>query len=209
MIERDFARIFKSGDEALKHHEIQRVQGVLASESEAVTDEGDRIKKAYEEGVAVGERLGREAAGALIEQQNRLLADLVQEVRRLRDSLLKDAEQMIAGLSLEIAKKVIREQLEVHPELVLGQVREAIARLKEVGTVRVLVNPDDVPLLQAVRETLEKGFDGTVSLQVEGDATISRGGCLVETPAHLVDARLEAQLVRIGEALREKKGAAG
>jgi flagellar assembly protein FliH len=200
MSKREFARILRPGDpDAVKRYALHDV-GVLTPA--AADGEPDPVKVAYEQGVLAGEARVREETGLLLEQQNRVLTMLVQEVRRLHDDLLTEAEDLVAGLALTIAEKIIREQVQALPNLVVTQVREAVARVRDVGAIRVEVHPDDVPLLHTARERLEQAFDGAVTLQIEPRVTIARGGCQIETPARVVDARLEAQLLRLGEALR-------
>jgi flagellar biosynthesis/type III secretory pathway protein FliH len=41
-----------------------------------------------------------------------------------------------------------------------------------------------------------------VTMKIEGDPTVSRGGCLLETPTRVVDATIDAHLARYGEALK-------
>jgi flagellar assembly protein FliH len=203
MTERDFARILKPGEtEPVRSYALQDV-GAIAGGS------GDSVKRAYEQGMVAGEQRAKTASALLLEEQNRLLTLLIEEVRRVHSAILAEADETIAGLAMEVAGKVIRRQVADLPEMVVEQVREAVARVKEGGTIRVQVHPDDVPLVQAAREAIEKALDGIATLQIESRPTITRGGCQVETPARLVDARLEVQLARLGEALRRRHSSSG
>jgi flagellar biosynthesis/type III secretory pathway protein FliH len=71
--------------------------------------------------------------------------------------------------------------------------------------VKICVNPLDLPQLEAARRALAERADGALSIKLEGDPSILRGGCRVHTSSRLVDASLETQLLRIGEALRERE----
>ncbi|HZS11888.1 MAG TPA: FliH/SctL family protein [Nitrospirales bacterium] len=200
--DRDFARILKPGEtDPVKTYALQDVA--------VLTDGGgsgaDTLRQAYEKGIAAGEQRAKDASVLLLEEQNRLLTRLIEELKHLHASILTDTEDMIAGLAVEVASKVIRRQIAELPEMVVEQVREAVGRVKEGGPIRVLVHPEDAPLVQAAREAIEKTFEGTVSLQIEPRPTITRGGCQVETPARLVDARIEVQLARLGDALRRRE----
>jgi flagellar biosynthesis/type III secretory pathway protein FliH len=46
---------------------------------------------------------------------------------------------------------------------------------------------------------------GLLSLKFETDPSISPGGCLVHTSSLLIDATLDTQLLRLGEALRKRE----
>lgn len=162
----------------------------------------------YEKGLAEGEKRAREKFGVQTERQHALLAQVVKQIEQASVGLLGKVEEQVAGLAFEIARKVIHQVAEERRELVLSHVQNAVGRIRDSakagGLVRVRVHPTDVPFLEAARDTIATNFDGPVSLAVESDASISPGGCRVETDTRLVDATLEAQLVRLGEALRRK-----
>jgi flagellar assembly protein FliH len=203
LIERDFARILKpSGADSAT---VYQPAAIVLLGSDSGPDQGpDREQQAYERGVAAGEQQVRQEVAVLVERQGQLLENLIQELKTTRELLLKDAEEPIAALALEIARKVLHDEAAALRDAIVAQAREAIARVREGGPVKVLVNPQDVPLLEDAREAIAKTFEETVTLQVVGDARISKGGCIVETPVRLVDARIEVQLARIAEALKQK-----
>jgi flagellar biosynthesis/type III secretory pathway protein FliH len=199
----DFALILKSnGPDARPQYEIRDL-AALSAGAEAPA-EPDRFREAYERGVAEGLKQGQAETAALLERQGQLLTALIQELQVMRDSLLRDAEEPVAGLAFEIARKVIHEQAPALRDVIVAQAKDAIAKVREGGPVKVLVHPHDAPVLEEAREAVATAFEGSVTLQVEPDPRISRGGCLVETPVRLVDARIEAQLARIAEALKQK-----
>ncbi len=162
----------------------------------------------YERGLADGEKRAREKMAVQTERQHALLGQVVKQIEQTSVGLLGKVEEQVAGLAFEIARKVIHQAAEERRELVMSQVQQAVGRIRESakagGMVRVRVHPADVPFLEAARDTIAKNFDGPVSLVVESDAAISPGGCRVETETRLVDATLEVQLLRLGEALKRK-----
>lgn len=199
MIAHDFARILKTADaESAKTYQLEPVPA-----SPDACEHESREKLAYERGVADGTQQARAEAADLLERQCRLLTALVQELRLTRDLWFKDAEEPIAALALAVVRKVLREQGDGLRDAVVAQVREAVAKVREGGPMKVLVNPGDASLLEEAREAIAASFDGALTLQVEADPRISSGGCLVETPSRVVDARIEVQLARIAEALRQ------
>ena len=87
-------------------------------------------------------------------------------------------------------------------EQIVAQAKTALAVLKEPGRVTIDVHPADVPTLEAIRGELSQVGDLTLSLHIEPDLTLSRGSCVVQTANRIVDASLDTQLLRLGEALR-------
>ncbi len=155
----------------------------------------------YMRGLAEGERHAREQMGKL-RQQETVVAGLVRQLADACASLPERLEAEVVTLAFDIARKVIHTCAETQRELVVAQAKEAIARVGDGKAIRILVHPRDLPLLEEAGRELTAGLDGPVSLKIESDARISPGGCLVQTPTHLVDATVEGQLTRIAEALR-------
>lgn len=202
MIGRDMTRVLRPGGTApVTAYQLQKV---TALEPDArLPEEPGAEREAYERGVAAGEQRVREEAVGLIAQQNGLLAALVQELRLYRDSVLNGAEEAVAALALAIAGKVLHDQGDTLREAIQSQAREAVSRIREGGPVKIRVHPCDAPLLEPACEAITKAFNGDVTLQIESDPKLTRGGCLVETAVRLIDARIEVQLARIGQALRQ------
>lgn len=198
--------IAKGPVRVLKPAGAQPVQAYALQALGGQSEEKQREQRAYERGLVDGERRAREETLAPLERQNALLGALGAEVRALREAVLRDAEEAVAALALEIAWKVVRERGEALRDRVVAQAQELVGRVRDGGPLRVLVHPQDVPVLEAARDVLAGAADGA-ALEVQGDPRISRGGCLVETPARLADARIEVQLARLGEALREQRDA--
>ena len=103
-----------------------------------------------------------------------------------------------------IAQKVLRELVTEKREVIVTQVRTALAHLHESGLVRIRVHPSDLPLLEASRAALSQTPHGLLTLKFETDPGISPGGCLVQAQSLLIDATLDTQLLRLGEALRKR-----
>ncbi|WP_447972071.1 FliH/SctL family protein [Nitrospira sp. Kam-Ns4a] len=205
MIAKEFARVLKpEGAAALQPYELQAV----TSPGARAAEEPAREQRAYERGVADGERRVQEQMLAPLERQNALLTALVREIRAHREAWLRDAEDLVAGLALEIAAKVLRERSEALGAAVAAQARELVARIRDGGPFTIRVHPQDVPVLEGFRAALAAAGEGA-AVEIQSDPRVSRGGCLVETPSRLADARLEVQLARLGEALRRREGREG
>jgi flagellar biosynthesis/type III secretory pathway protein FliH/FixJ family two-component response regulator len=157
---------------------------------------------AYQRGIVEGERRAREQVGPVHERQGALLATAVTEFERARATTIKKAEEDVTDLALAIASKIVRECIDEKRDLVQRQVREAIARVRDSREVLIRVHPDDRASIEGIRETLFSLFEGPVTMKIEGDLGVAKGGCLLETPTRLIDATIDAQLARLGEALK-------
>jgi flagellar assembly protein FliH len=203
VILQEYARILKPDRTGpLQAYPLEHAAGPLSDTSSVLDQDPERV--AYERGVAAGEQRMKQEIADLLERQNALLETLIREIRASREAWLKDADEPIAALALAIARKVLHEQSDLLQQAIVEQTRQALERVRGAGPVTVRVNPDDVAILQQQREALTALYEGPLPLHVEADARISRGGCLVETPERVVDARIETQLARIAEALKQK-----
>ena len=156
----------------------------------------------YQRGIVEGERRSREQAAGLHERQQALLASAVAAFERARAMMIKQVEEEVTDLALAIASKIVRESIDEKRDLVQRLVLEAIARVRDSREVLIRVHPEDLASIEDVRATFVSLFEGPVTIKLEGDRGVGRGGCVLETPTRLIDATIDAQLARLGEALK-------
>lgn len=95
--------------------------------------------------------------------------------------------QAIADAAVQLARRVVRAELAVRPEVVAEAAQQAVqAVLLSARHIRVRVHPDDLPLVaQGAADTL-----AARGARLDADAGIERGGCVVESDLGTVDARI-------------------
>jgi flagellar assembly protein FliH len=79
--------------------------------------------------------------------------------------------------------------------------REAIRRIVGVEIITVRVHPEDEALVRSHRSALLSSSDSVREIVIEGDESIERGGCILESATGNVDARIGSQLRQIETAL--------
>lgn len=158
----------------------------------------------FERGVAEGEKRATERVAALRQREQALVSSLTAQLEASWRNLHDTVEEEVASLSFMIAQKVLRELVTEKREVIVTQVRTALTHLHESGLVRIRVHPSDLPLLEASRAALSQTPHGVLTLKFEMDPGISPGGCLVQAQSLLIDATLDTQLLRLGEALRKR-----
>ncbi|PKO24554.1 MAG: flagellar assembly protein FliH [Betaproteobacteria bacterium HGW-Betaproteobacteria-8] len=152
------------------------------------------FKKGYTKGMKEGYEAGMQKAA---EHEQAIV-----ELARTFTSSLKEADEKIAGelltLALDIAKAMLKTNLDINHNRVLAVVKESIRYLPIVNQpARILLNPVDVEAvkLNLAEELAEGGW-----LIIE-DQAIERGGCMVETPSNQIDATNSTRWKRISNAL--------
>lgn len=159
-------------------------------------------QQAYDEGYAQGHDAGY-AAGA---QQIRTEIGQVQAVMQQLQTELNQVDvqlaQSLLNLSLEIARKMVGQTLQVNPEIILGIVGEAIGNLPHFNQhAHLVLHPEDVDL---VRKHMGDQLSQT-GWKLLSDPRIERGGCRIETAHTKVDATVEARWKRIVESIGQDK----
>jgi len=159
-------------------------------------------EQARKEGYDEGHEAGHADA---IEAGKLATAEELQHVRALADTFstaLQDADQLIANevldLALQLAKGMLKNALQVKPELILPIVRDAIEYLPVLQQPALLVlHPDDAAMVRAgIGEELDKG-----GWRVVEDPSVGRGGCKVDTATNQIDATAAARWQRLSHAL--------
>lgn len=158
----------------------------------------------FERGVAEGEKRATDRLSTMRQREQALTTSLMAQLESSWRSLHDTVEEEVASLSFMIAQKVLRDLVTEKRDVIVTQVRTALAHLHESGLVRIRVHPSDVPVLEASRAALSQTPHGSLTLKFESDSAVSPGGCLVQAQSLLIDATLDTQLLRLGEALRKR-----
>lgn len=159
-------------------------------------------REGFEKGYGDGYREGKEAALREVREILTRLQGVLGELEGFRKKALEGFQEDILRLSVAIAKKVIRRELEIDPGGLLEVIKEAIRRVTEDDVIRVHVSPEDLELVRRHREEILKDLGDSTKLILYPDPEVTPGGCFVETEFAEVDARIETQLEAILEGLR-------
>ena len=173
-----------------------RSEELLREASEDVTEAG---RAGYAAGLERGYAEGLAAARGELAQALALVQAAAREGQGVRDEIVRGAEADIVGLALAALEEVVGVRAEHDRELVAETVRRALERLGAQEVVHVNVHPEDV---EHVRAWLSEQGAPAAAWEVRGDGSVAIGGCLIDTTAGQVDARLDVQLAQVAEQLR-------
>ena len=160
-------------------------------------------KEAYEKGFAQGEKDGLELGIAKAEKMAANLENLLAEIAQLRSSIGKQYEREIVALVYAIAGTIIQTQVNFSESVVRDTILAALELTAEKNDICIKISPDDFEYVEKVRPALFSNMPTLKALVVTPDASIARGGCMLETPGGDVDARIETQLANILQSLKE------
>ncbi len=144
---------------------------------------------------------GRDAAAAELTET---LAAAALEAASVRVQAEPAALRLAGRLAARMAEKIVGRAVEVEPDALTAIAAQALAASRaRAGLIKLRVNPDDRAALERdeARRALLARFEGGVELELVDDAAVTRGGCVVETAAVRLDARLETQLAALERAV--------
>jgi flagellar assembly protein FliH len=153
-------------------------------------------REAFTKGYAQGERAGLEAGGKRAEAMLRRVAQTIEELGGLRQSLIQETEREMVQLALTLARRVVHREVTLDPELAAALAHVALDRLGTTTPATIRLNPEDYTIVAQ-----DGARWGTTPVTVVPDPSISRGGCLVESAFGSVDATIERQFDELSRAL--------
>lgn len=140
----------------------------------------------YRDGMAALDAFKHSFAQQISAQVGTVVKNFDAELRTLED----DMATSIARIAVELARQVVRSELEQRPELIARVAHDAVEALQlSARHVRVRVHPDDYPLVQqGAGEEMQAR-----EAQLIPDAEVPRGGVRVDADIASVDATIAAR----------------
>ena len=158
-------------------------------------EEAENIKKsAFEEGY----RDGLEKAYNDIQEFRTKFSEFMNAKKEVFEFIAPD----IMEISLDIAKKIIKKEVESDPQIILNTIIEILKTVsKNEPKVSIRVKPQALPFIKdAIQNvTYQYGIDAKINLIA--DPSIDSGGCVFETNNGIVDASIDTQLEIIKKTL--------
>ena len=152
---------------------------------------------AYEEGRQEGLAAANTEFQKKVAESVRAFDNVGQAIRQSHEEFLASLEPDVLRLISAIIQRILLREARMDPLVVQQTVRNALENLVQRERVTVRLNPMDFAAMREQSIDLGARVDGIVDLVVAPDDTVGPGGCIVETDALTVDARLDRQLERI------------
>ena len=137
-----------------------------------------------------------------LRQETRTAIDALEaalvEAHELRGQILAEAEEQLVDLAVDIARKVLAQEIEAGRYEIEPIVAEALKRVPARRDVVVHLHPEDHARCMEAREGGES--DGPVTYKA--DTSVGRAGCVLETDEGVIESSVEPHLEDIREALK-------
>jgi flagellar biosynthesis/type III secretory pathway protein FliH len=144
-----------------------------------------------------------EARQAELSHTNAMLRNVIAKLSDLCDKTLANHEEEVAGLAVEIARKILVQKVETGDYEIEAIVKEALKNAPPRQELVVHLNPQDLVHLQKAQE------DGSVEtfggIKFVPDQSIGRAECRIESPKGIIESFIDEHLERIRKALEQAK----
>lgn len=158
-------------------------------------EESENIKKyAYDEGYSAGIKKATEDLQIFREQ----IAKFMNAKKEVFEYIAPD----ILEISVDIAKKIIKRELESNPQIILDTIIDVLRKIsKSESKVVVRVKPDAVEFVKDAIPNFTYQYGIETQINVVADPSIDDGSCIFQTNNGIVDASIDTQLEIIKKAL--------
>jgi flagellar assembly protein FliH len=168
--------------------------GAPAANAEDATRE---LQARLEQERAAAFEAGRQAAQNAARQESQAhyerLSRSIEELAGCRLRYRRETEREVVQLSLEIARRILRRELTIDPEAILGLLRAGLESVSLREVLEVRIHPAHV---DAVRNALQR-MGAPEAISIVGDPHLEPGAVSVETRRGGFDASAETQLEEI------------
>jgi len=146
-------------------------------------------------------REAQAASEASLAQLNSLIAALPSQI----ETRLQAAEDDMLALSFEVVCRLLGESA-ARPDVLRAHLQQSMAALRNRPLVAIHLHADDLASLD--KAGVIAAMPGDPAVRWLASTEVSLGGCILETPEGGLDARFEAQLQALREALERGRAAA-
>jgi len=150
-------------------------------------------EQAYRRGLEEGARAERVRADARCATALEAVARAAEHLESLAGEFATDRERDTQAVALAAARHIVQHELTIDTLRVGELVRRAIELLPHDHVMEVRMNPQDLETLRAGLAALSPAGPH-VRIEWRADASIERGGFVIETPHRIIDGRADVAL---------------
>jgi flagellar assembly protein FliH len=191
--------IHKAREEAalILHETKLQAEKILSEANEKAELMYAEIKqKAKEEGYRHGEMLAQQHYNDLINEAQ----DFKNKCETLYQDALSSLEKELVDLILNIAAKVVGDEIKNNREAVLNLITDTIESCTNHQHVILKVSAEDYEFVFENREKIYSKVSELDELEIRKDPALAPGSCIVDTGFGLVDGSCDTRLENIREA---------
>jgi len=164
-----------------------------AAEKEARKLMSDAKENGHREGFEAGYLEGRREAQSVIDEA----AELRKFLDNRRDDIYEEAEEQMVQLVLDIAKKVISDELTQNKEAILSLVKKALQKCAFKKMLVLKVSPLDFDFILENKGRICMMVEGISDIEIVSELSLDQGSCIIETPSGEINSSMDIQIKEI------------
>ncbi len=159
------------------------------------------IEAIRQEAYTRGKKDGKAEAEKKLHSTTRSLADGLEQISGLRQSLLSKSKEDMVRLVMAVARQVIQEDVAEKQDIIVRTVKKSLEAAVAADEYYIRVHPEDLEIVKEHEPLFLAAMKGLQNIHFMADESIARGGCVAESRAGDVDATIESQLAEIEDHL--------
>ncbi|HYF83057.1 MAG TPA: FliH/SctL family protein [Clostridia bacterium] len=166
---------------------------VAAADMEAQNLKSVAIESGYKEGYDSGYVEGRREAQSIVDEA----AELREFLDIRKEKFYQEAEEQVVQLVLELARKVIGDELTQNNETILSLVNQALQKCAFRKKLVLKISPQDSNFILENKDRICMMVEGISDIDIVSDLSLTQGSCIIETPSGEINSSIDVQIKEI------------
>ena len=166
-------------------------------------DDRSLVSRAQQEAINIKENAKAEGYKEGLEKAQQDISRLSNAVNKFlgaKEEIYKEISPKILDISMEVAKKIIKQEIETNKDILIGIIMDAMEQLsKNEKHITLKVSPEDRDYVKANIESILSKLQMEAKVSIQQDMKLSRGSVIIETNNGLIDASITTGLQIIEE----------
>ena len=171
------------------------------------TEDRNLISRAREEANMIRANAQKEGFESGVNEANEKIESFKNELVKFYNAKQEVFDAImpeIMSISVDIAKKIIKTEVQENPELILSNINECLKTLsKEETKLMIKLNPADAPIVKTQIPGMLECAGLEVKVMIMPDENITQGGAIIQTTNGITDVTIDTQIDIVTKALRE------
>ncbi|MGB4439096.1 MAG: FliH/SctL family protein [Sedimentibacter sp.] len=219
----DLYEIYNQREIILKEANEEALKIINVAKRNAQTEIAELKKRGYEEGYNAGMEIGKNKGyaegyelGKLktteeLNEQNKVkveeIENMLEEIENKKESIILKHENGLGKLAIDIAEKIIRNEIKLKDNVVSGIIESVIKDYRNEQWIQIYISSkDNVKTIKADKDLISSLNKISNDVKIEETESLEEGSVIIETPEGIVDASIVTQLNNLKEMVLNKNG---
>lgn len=188
-----------------KKIEGKRILEASKQKAEVMLEEAkNRVSQIEKDAYESGRQKAFEDSKQKLEPVLEIFQQKINEIVEFKKDLFVKSENEILELAISLANRVICHEVRIHKDIVLGVIRAATKKILGRKQITIRINPEDMEYVLQNKPKFKDEFKDIQQVSFKEDASINKGGCIIDTEYGSISAVLEEEFEEFTKKLKEK-----